>query len=234
MTDYNKVTNMSLSDMEPYILGKQFTGVSKDVPRLNKDVFENFLIMLSEQPIAKEFFEAYSNYKDFYATAVDFKNLIPKEFQMEVFYAAKVGSFYVEVPSFCVYMLKQAWDQANGIPNLILKLVPVQALTEWFKKGYFLGGLTLRDIICNVCCGDYNPLSETKLKNRVGDFTEIWVKDTDMVAAVPNKIADMLDDSGILQIVDTDSGLQSNGVLLRTMAGYVGAINSKYDLRELI
>lgn len=234
MTSSNKISEFNLSELEPYILGKEFTGELKDVPRLNKDVFEQFMIMLSESDIASGFFDVYSNYKDFYATATDFKNLIPKEFQMEVFYAAKVGSFYVEIPSFCVFMLKQAWELSQGIPNLILKYVPMQALTEWFKKGYFLGGLTLRDAICNVCCPDYNPLSELRLKNTVGDFTEIWVRDTDMVAAVPNKIADLLDDKGILDIVDTEAGLQSNGVLLRTMAGYVGAINSKYDLRNLI
>ena len=234
MTEYNRISSLNLSELEPYILGKSFTGDAKDVPRLNRDVFTQFLTMLEESSIAKEFFNVYDNYKDFYTTAVDFKNLIPKEFQMEVFYAAKVGSFYVEAPSFCVYLLKTAYEQANGIPNLVLKLVPVQALTEWFKKGYFLGGLTLRDIICNVCNTDYNPLSEIKPKNRVGDFTELWIKSADMVAAVPNKIADLFDDKGVLDIVDTPNGLESNGVLLRTMGGYVGAINSKYDLRKLI
>lgn len=234
MTEYNKITTSTLSELAPYILGKQFTGEAKTAPRLNKDVFTQFLTMLSENTIAKEFFDVYDNYKDFYTTAVDFKNLIPKEYQMEVFYAAKVGSFYVEVPSFCVYMLKQAWDKADGMPNMVLKLLPTQLLTECFKNGYFLGGLTLRDVICNVCCQDYNPLSEDRPKNRVGDFTELYIKDTDMVAAVPNKIADAFDDAGVLSIVDTDAGLQANGVMLRTMCNYVGAINSKYDLRKLI
>ena len=234
MTSSNKATDMTLSELSPYILGKAYTGKVNTVPRCNKDALTQFLTLLSENPIAKEFFDVYDNYKDFYTTAVDFKNLIPKEYQMEVFYAAKLGSFYVEVPSFCVYMLKKAYEQADGIPNLILKIVPTQVLSEWLKDGYFLGGLTLRDVICNVCCKDYNPLSEDRLKNKVGDFTEVYVKETDMVAAVPNKIADLLDDNGILGITESDIGLQSNGVLLRTMCGYVGAINSKYDLRKLI
>ena len=51
-----------------------------------------------------------------------------------------------------------------------------------------------------------------------------------MVAAVPNAIADALDDDSIRRITVTPSGLAVDGVLLRTMANYVGAINSIYDI----
>lgn len=234
MAESVKISNLRLIDLEPYVLGKSFTGEAKNVPRLTKDLFEKFLTMLAENEIAKSFFDAYDHYKDFYTTAVDFRALIPKEMQMEVFYAAKNGSYYVEVPSFCVYMVKCAWEQASGMPNMLPKLIPHPVLTEFFKKDYFLGGLTFRDVVCNVVCDEYNPVSISKPRNKVKDFTELYVEDTDMIAAVPNKIADHLDDTAVLEIKETQNGLESNGVLLRTMCGYAGAINSKYDLRELI
>lgn len=229
-----KLSELTLDDLEPYILGKEFTGEAKDMPRLNKDVFEKFLTMIEEDPIAKSFLDACEHYKDFYNMATDFKALIPKEYQMECFYAAKNGKFYVEIPSFCVYMLDRAYKMTDGIPNLILKYLPYPALTEMLKKDYFLGGMTLRDAICNVCCEEYNPVSKSKPKNKLRDFTELYIASTDMVAAVPHNIADKLDINNVLDIQMTDKGLASNGVLLRTMCDYVGAVNSKYDLRKLI
>lgn len=234
MTESNKLSALHLIDLEPYILGKVHTGEIKNQPRLTTIVFTQFMEMVKQSDTAQSFIDAFENYKDFYKTELDFKALIPKEYQAEAFYAAKNGKFYVEIPSFCVYMLNRAWEESKGIPNLMLKLIPFPVLTEWFKKGYFLGGLTLRDVICNICCESYNPLSISHLKNRVGDFTEIYVEDTDMVAAVPNAIADMLDDTGVLAIKETPDGLSTNQVLLRTMAGYLGAIRSIYDLRELV
>lgn len=234
MTESNKLSALRVIDLEPYITGKQFTGEVKAQPRMNTDVYTKFMTMLSESSIAREFFNAYESYKDFYTTAADFKALIPKEYQAEAFYAAKCECFYVEVPSFCVYMLKKAYKEAREIPNLMFKYLPFPVLTEWFKQGYFLGGLTLRDVICNICTEEYQPLKETQLKVKYKEFTEIYVPDTDMVAAVPNKIGDLLDDNGILAIVEKAEGLSTNGVLLRSMAGYVGAINSTYDLRKLI
>lgn len=190
--------------------------------------------MINEDVIAKQFFDTYESYRDFYKTAIDFKNLIPKEHQMEVFYAAKLGKYYPGIPSFCVYMVKRAWEESNGIPNLIPKLLPSVLLNDVFKKGYFLGATTLRDVICNVCTPNYVPLSKTHPKNKVDDFTEVYIESTDMVAALPNKIADSLDDNSIAKIVVGPNGLETQGVLLRTMCNYVGAINSTYDLRQLI
>lgn len=230
----NNDFNLNLSDLEPYILGKKFTGNVKNVVRCNPDVLETFLTMLEEDPIAKEFFNVYDLSADFYKTMVDFRNLIPKEQRDEVFYAAKVGKAYTQVPSFCVYILTKAWEQCDGIPNLLFKIVPAKALKEFCKDGYFLGGLSLYDVVCNVCTDKYKPLSFYHPKNKVGNFTEIYVAETDMVAALPNSIADGLTEESIQQIKVTPNGLAVDSILLRTMANHVGATNSIYDLRNVL
>lgn len=223
-----------LSSLEPYILGKKFTGVAKNVTRCDADILKKFLTALEEDKIAKEFFNAYDIAGDFYKTMVDFKHIIPKEYREEVFYAAKNGKMYKEVPAFCVYIISKAWESCNGIPNLILKTIPLPALKKFFEEGYFAGSITLRDVICNICCEEYTPLSLYHLKNKMKDFTEIYVQSTDMVAAVPHSIAESLNDESIASIDCTANGLETNGVLLRTMAGHVGAINSVYDLRKVL
>ena len=227
--------NTDLSSLEPYILGKSFTGVCKNQTRCDQEVLENFLTLLEEDSVAKGFFEAFDLASDFYKTMIDFKEFIPKEQRDEVFYAAKNGgTMYKQIPSFCVYVLRKAWEQCNGIPNLLFKIVPITAIKKFCEEGYFLGGLSLHDVVCNVCTEEYSPLSLYHPKNKLKDFTEIYVASTDMVAAVPHSIAEHLDDNSISTIKVTPNGLETNGVLLRTMANHVGAINSVYDLRELL
>lgn len=234
---------IDLNSLEPYVLGKKTTGPVKkslsisggSAGRLNKQLLEDFLTMLEEDQIAKQMFEAYEYAKDFYASMIDFANLFPPEQYEELFYAAKLGGVvYREIPSPCVYMLKKCWEAANGIPNLIMKIVPRNYLKLFFTEGYFLGGLTLQYVVRNVCTELYTPLSVHRLKNRFDDFSEIYVVNTDMVAAVPNDIADRLTDDAILQIEMTPAGLSTGGVLIRTMCNRFGAINSHYDLRGLL
>lgn len=226
--------NTTLSELEPYILGKAFLDGELKVVRIDRAIFKKFMEMLNTDPIAKQFFDAYDNYRDFYKTAVDFKNLIPKEVHVECFYAAKLGKYYPGVPSYCAYMVKCAYELCYQIPNLIVKILPLPLLRNCFTPGYFGTGICLRDVICNICCEAYNPVSVTRPKNKVGDYTELYIHTANMVAAVPNKIADALDDASILKIVETSNGLAVNGLLLRSMCNYVGAINSTYDLRKLI
>lgn len=223
-----------LCDLEPYILGKKSFGEAKDQPRLNQEIFDEFIRRLEEDPIAKEFFNAFEAAADFYNTMLDFKHFIPKEMRTEVFYAAKNGFGYVQVPSFCVYMLRKAWDSCYGIPNLLFKVLPATCIKEFCKRDYLLGGLSLRDVICNVCSEDFTPLSLYHPKNKLDKFTELYISSTDMVAAVPNSIGDCLSEDTIASIKLGPNGLEVNGVLLRTMCGHVGAINSFYDLRELL
>lgn len=230
----NGVSELTLSELEPYVLGKEFLDKPIEMPRCTQEVFDKFMQMIAEDNNAATFLETFEVPKDFYDTLPDFKHEIPKDFREEVFYAGKLGKMYTEVPSECVYILMKAWSTCNGIPNLLLKTVPIAALNKWFRKGYFLGAVSLKDVICNVCTPLYRPLCETRLTSKVGNFTEVYVKKTDMVAALPNKLADALDTKSILEIDLGPNGLEINGVLLRTMAGYVGAINSYYDLRELI
>lgn len=228
------VADLTLSELEPYINGKVFTGKS-NVTRCSEEVLQKFLDMLEEDGIAKDFFKTYETPKHFFTTMPDFAHFIPKEQQVECFYSAKIGGkIYKGIPSACVYLLQKAYEEAKEIPNLIPKIIPVNVLNEWFKEDYFGGGITLRDVICNVCNTKYKPLSNVYLKNPVDGFTEVYIPSEDMVAALPNNIAESLDGDSIKNIELKTNGLTVNGILLRTMCNYVGAVNSYYDLRQLI
>lgn len=231
------IKEMTLSDLQPYILGKEHFPVKKtEVVRCDQKVLEDFLTMLEADSIAKEFFDSYKNPKDFYLTMKDFFHFIPKEQQNEVFYAAKNGKLYYEVPSSCVYVLQRAYKEAHEIPNLVLKLIPTQLLELWLSEGYLFGDTTLHDVIATVCNANYYPLSVTHVKNKVSNFTELYVKSTDMVAAVPNDIADALSDDSVLSLEVTPDGLTVPGtdIPIRAMGAHLGSVNSTYDLRKCL
>lgn len=228
------VNDFTLPELVPYITGKRYLDTDSKMVDRNKEWIDKFMELLSSDKIAQEFLKTLDTPSQFYDTMLDFKEFIPSKYWSECFYSAKCGKYYTEIPSICVFFLQRAYEKCNGIPNLLLKVLPYSFLNKCFQYGFFSGGLTLSDAICNVCNPQYHPLSKEKLKNRIGDFTEIYIQSTDMVAAVPNKIADFLSNDAILKIEETPDGLAVEGKLLRTMANYVGAINSTYDLRALL
>ncbi len=225
---------MTLDELEPYVLGKKFFNSSSPVVRIDTSALDRFVEYLAGDPIAKQLMDYCDDYRDFYSADPDIKEVVPKEQRAEVFYAAKLGEYSLVIPSYCVFYLKKTYEEASGIPNMILKKLPQKVIETFCSSGYFLGGLTLRDVICNVCCDYYTPLSDMNLKNKTPQFTEIYVKETDMVAAVPNDIAVQLSDEAIRNITLTKDGLAIGTRLLRTMSGHYGIVNSFYDLRELI
>lgn len=228
------LNDLSLIELEPYIRGKAFTGKAKQYITIYEEDVTNFLTLLDTFPIARQVFDITEKAADFYAIYSDFKSRFKSDIRSEVFYAAKNGGIYKQIPSYCVYMLRKAWKECNGISNLICKVLPMNCIEVFCQDGYFLGGLSLYDAICNVCTPDYTPLSKRDYRVKNGDFYEIYISETDMVAIVPDAISNVLTDDAIANIHVNGHDLLVDGKPLRTLAGYVGAINSTYDLRELL
>lgn len=224
-----------LTSLRDYILGSRYTGdVSDKMVRLPNDVFEEFMSMLAADKNATEWLKFYDVHTDFYKTMLDYQKLFPKQYLEELFYAAKLGHYYRQIPAFCEYIVRKSWEKCNGMPNLLFKVIPVAAMNRFFQKGYLLGGISMRDVICNVVCEDYEPVSLHHPFNKMKTFTEVYVPKTDMVAALPNDIAAILTTDTVQDLHVTPNGLALGDKLLRTSGPYVGAVNSIYDLREVI
>lgn len=225
----------TLSYWEPFIMGKRFSGICKKKAVLDTGMLEDFMTCVESDSIATQFFNSYDVYTDFFDTMVDFKKMFPKDNWQELFYGAKLGGdVYRAIPSFCVFMIKRAYEAVYQIPNLIMKVLPMSCINMFTQEGYLIKGCTLCTVIQNVCTPYYNPLSDKRLKNKANGFTEIYIKSTDMVAAVPNDIGDILQEDGINDITIGAYGLESRGVVLRTMCGRNGVCGSTYDLRGLL
>lgn len=226
------ICDCTIPELATYIRGEKFTGEFTGAS-INADAISTFSDLLGSSMTAKVTLDSCEHYKDFYSIEVDFKHYINAADRENCFYAAKNGNFSRQVPPFCQYMIKKAWD-AYKIPNLIPKIIPSPVLSTFFQKGYLSGGITLHDAICNIACEEYNEFTPTRLRNNFGRYTELYIEETDMVSVVPKSIGQSLDDDTLRRVSPTEYGLAVNGILLRTMCGYTGAINSTYDLRALI
>lgn len=226
------IADCTIPELRPYIVGEDFTGESTTA-RIDERALEKFAQMMAESPSASITLEQCEHYKDFYAIEVDFKSAINVKDRENCFYAFKNGEYCLQVPPFAQYIIKRAWE-AYKIPNLIVKVIPIPVLKEFFKKGYFAGGLTFKDVVCNIACPEYVPFSDIVVRNNVGEYVELYIEQEDMVAVVPKSIGMALDDDTLKRVKYTEYGLAVGTLLLRTMCGYNGGINSTYDLRNLV
>lgn len=229
----DKLKDLTLLELEPYICGKKFTGKANK-PILLTSAVNDFRKYLAQYPNAKSVFDLTEMASDFYKLCPDFVHYFDKDIRLEVYYAAKIGGYYKGIPCYCAYMLKKAFAEVEEIPNLIPKVLPLPVLEQFLREDYFLGGLTLRDAICNVCTPNYTPLSEHKLTVKHDSFYEVYIRDTDMVAAIPSTLMDIIPEEELCNIVVKGKDMYLHDHPVRTLGGYVGAINSCYDLRALL
>lgn len=225
---------LTLSEMEPYIMGRTFSGEAKSVNEIkNRAVLDEFLEHVKESLTAKTNLETCDHWADFYKVEPDFTEWVPSKYRADVFYSAKIGCFVPMVPAQCVYLLKVAYDKYKS-PNMIFKQLPESVISTFFRKNYLGGSLSLHDVVCTFCTPMYNPLCDRRMKNRCDGFVEIYVRTEDMVALVPNTIADKINDDCIDDLKVGEDGLEVQGMYLKRMAGFSGEVNSTYDLRGLI
>lgn len=227
-----EVRDMRIVDKADYINGKQFVGSIERTP-MKPDMYQDFIDTLSKYESVENIFAVLENYTDFFKAAIDFANWFPKEHWKELFYAAKNGFYSADVPADCIYLICKAYANVD-IPNLVFKQIPAHWFSSWIREGYLTGGYTLRDIVCTYCAKSYRPLDAVNIKIRYDNYTEIYIRSTDMVAVVPNKLGDLLSYDVIEQLECTPLGLHVGGKYIRTLGGFYGAVNSNYDLRRLV
>ena len=220
---------MTLLEMEPYITGRAFTRKCQAPARCTPEMFSLVCSEAAASDTCAKVLEIVERYQDF---EPDISNMFPKSEREEMFYCLKNNGYSPNVPGKCIYLLKTLTAK-YGSASLALKALPNAYLTILFQKNY-LEGCTVRDVIKSFADPEYEPFTPAKLRIQHKDYDEIYVASEDMVALVPKDISAKIADSDIPQIELGKKGLEVSGLELRFMANHYGAINSFYDLRELI
>lgn len=224
---------MKIVDLEDYMDGKKFSRIVNAPYRASEDDFNRWVDIMRVNEMADRFIKLTESVTQFFAIERDIAELVPKKEREEMFFSMRNGLASPCIPAKCIYYIKKAYDKYK-ICNLITKLIPERELNVMLSKNYIGGGFTLADVIRQFCDEHYNPVSNHNLSVDFGEFHEVYIPDTDMIAAIPSKIASGLSHEDICNIHLDTFGLELNGSYIGLMAGYNGACNSKYDLRRLV
>lgn len=224
---------MLIPDMAPYIYGERTTRGGLGVYRIEQDLFDEAAQLMADIEGSEFSLDSYEKPKFFYKSNPDMEHLVPKYAQEEIFYALKNGYGNEHVPAKVIYMLNKAYNSVHKIPNLIFKAISKDDFTVMFQEGY-LDDVCMRDVICSFIYEDYTPLTYESPIKLHSDFAEVYIADTDMVAALPLDIVNGMSASDARRLNVTADGICLDTIPLRTLGGRYGATNSVYDLRECL
>lgn len=227
--------DLTIAEMAPYIEGKKFLE-SKGTfeKRCDRETFEKFVKDINTLPTAAQMIQAIVSHTVFFECFEDLAVIYPKNLWCDLFYTAKNGVYYDNVPGILVDAVMQSYEKYKCC-NLIVKTIPIGVLNNAFTEGYLTNGVTLSDVIRTLCHFNYMPLTNTKRKVKYTQHSEVYMKDSDMVLCIPTgPMNEALTLNVIEELTEFDNDVFFRGTPIRTMFGYYGASNSKYDLRNII
>ena len=222
---------MTLYEIAPYIKNT-LSLQSKNIYKTTCTQYQEFHDKVCMYPRAKKTLDVLQHHEDFFSIFVDFSNWFPKKDWAELFYAEKLGYHIEHISSTLLYTVKQALDNYPA-PNLAILQIKSSTLSACFRHSLFGEEISLYDIISDQIQSNYTVFDKEHLINPMADFTEIYIIKENMVALLPNDIAEVCDDNFIRGVTLSPNGLVSNGVLLKTLCGHRGICNSFYDLRAV-
>lgn len=224
---------MTIVDMAPYIMGKTFTREMKQPYRCDMTLYQDICDKVMCSITAIDNLRLYEVPKQFYESEPDIANFVPKEARAEIFFSMKNGFASPVMPARGLYLIRRAYSLYK-IPNLIFKLIPKSELNCMFQENYVGSGYTLYDVVCSICNTAYVPLAEGRYKVKYGNYYEVYIPKTDMVAVLPVDIAEVLEYSDICNIECDKQGLKLGDKYLAFMCNHIGAGDSNYDYRTFI
>ena len=223
---------MTILEMYPYIMGEVYTRDRHEPSRFDNKIWAVVRTRVADSETFDYTIKNVQTCSDFMKLQPDIAEAIPRSLQEEMFYSLKLGFYSPEVPAKCIYIMKTLFEK-HGSFSLALKALPVSTFNLFFQTRYF-SGVTMRDIAKTFCDPDFEPFSPSKLRLKHKDYDEVYVASEDMVALLPKAISEKLTDTDLPRIVKEKTDLMIDGLKLRQMGQYFGAVNSTYDLRELI
>lgn len=225
--------DMSLNDLAPYIKGDKFLDIEFNEETATNNDFQSLWNQLQMDMTYRNILDTCEYHGDFFSMCQDLGNMYDKNKQKDLFYGAKLGYFYEGVPMVLVYSIRECLKE-YPCGNLVMKRISVPLLNRAFSRGG-LNNATLYSIISDLLGYQYSVVDNNHLIAHYNDFSEVYIPKEDMVAIVPNDLAEALTPDYIESLELYEDGLASpDGVKLGCLAGYHGACNSFYDLRNLV
>jgi hypothetical protein len=181
-------------------------------------------------PTAIQILELTESANNFFDIERDLAVLVPKQQQLECFYALKNGFVAPNCPAQFIYLVKTIYSRYH-IGNIIAPMLPRDVGKRLCASNYFGAGYTGVDVIRNFANEKFQPITPERLIVRCGDWYEAFVPKHDAVIALPLDVGKMLHSADMLNIEFVPgSGFRLEGRALCVLAGS----SNFYDLRRAI
>lgn len=190
-----------------------------------KNVLEN---LIATVPQLATVFNTCDDAKAFFHTYGIFSEL--KATDEEAFYQLKVGYYMDGVPTFVVYVLQKALQEAgSSAPNLALQ--SCYKLISKYDDYIFVNNekeITLLDVIYFCFKKKFDLLTARRL---ISD-DEVYIESVDRVAVLPDDILELIPDVSKLGYDPKIGIITEDGNPIRTLNARVGVTVDDFDLRE--
>lgn len=224
---------MNLLEMNDKILvpKKKVTKVAE----IKQDKLVDFKTLVAMSKMTESAFDVLEDANAFYKMFPDIKKLIGANICVEVFYACKLGYYYEGIPTKLLFILNKT-VKVNGREHINKALNPaVTLLRSYVDNAYQYSGekITVKDVLENIIGEPVALLTTSELKVKSSDCWEVYIKDAERVALLPEDIASMLSYSDCEKLsFDIGKGIMLEDIPVRTLNNRLGITRDDFDLRE--
>lgn len=207
------------------------------IVQFTQNDIDEFRRLIAVNPIVKNCYDSCEDSNAFLEFAPWLKTIYGKDLYTELFYAAKMTSYYKGIPCRLIYIL-----------NTMFSKFGTQHLNDTLSRGYkylipYLNYIfdvdgqevTLKGLIDNYAGRVTKLLTKTVRKVKSADCYEVYVNGEDRVALIPNDIANTLPYDMCAKLAFAKSrGLYIDDIIIRTMNGRIGVTKDDFDLRKCL
>lgn len=220
-------------DSYDFIIGKKYLGKVAEPYRAEPDLLLKASTIFNISPTAQRNLEILDSAKEFYKAEPDIAKRIQVKKREECFYGMKLEYVSPVIPARALYFLLKCYKDYNTV-NYFPKVLSKPLVKLMFSEGYIAEGYTLKDVICTITTPNYQPLSAAFPAVNMGDYSEIYIKETDAIALVPNDIRDKLNYTDIENLTVKGKDICCGNTPIRLIGSHYGATHSTYDLRDML
>jgi hypothetical protein len=230
---------MTLLDKNELITGKfaaDSETAKKPLPVTTPDQLVQFRQLLAVDEIYEAMLNQTESPDEFYAACSMFaKTLKSYEEAADMFFAAKLGYTYDNIPSKLVYLLIKA-KEAHKYPNTAISAIDWSVLKPFLRKDALRPGIKCIDVMNAVFGYSVNLLNAFRARTSNAHVFEYYIKNTDRVLVLPQELATKIsseDDVNSLEYVK-NVGVCVRGVPVRTLFNKLGITTDDYNLEGCV
>lgn len=154
---------------------------------------------LNSAPENRMVLDKTDSYQNFYEKLPDLTILVPKERQIEYFYAWKNGFLAPNCPAAFIYFAKAIYAKYH-LCNCIGPLLPKFFAEKATADNFFGAGYTGRDAICCFVCQNFRPITSSQLIVDCGNWYEAYLPKVGYLVALSPEVGKELRSEDIEQV----------------------------------